>query len=164
VLTYATHWLTDQQKADLICKFLKKNGPSTCQTICEGTVPQMNYGQFVRGVSYISHTMQTVWGTPFICDPTTYKYSFPQMWDDNIHGTAKNLKYAMTLLHKVGSNLRASLQQAQPDAAGNPGIWAADEPEIENLLISVTRMNEDVGRSLKNIAKRHAGIRQGMAL
>lgn len=146
MLAYATHYLSDQQKADIICKFLKKNGPARCQQICEGTVPQMNYYQFERGVSYINHVMQTVWSTPFGCDPSTYEYSFPQIWDDNIHILAKDMKYIRTRLHKVASNLTASLVKW----AGTP-----DEPEIENLTISMTRLYEDVERTLKHVAKKH---------
>jgi hypothetical protein len=158
VLTYATHWLTDKQKADLICEYLKDNGPSNYQQICEGTVPQMNYGQFVRGVSYINHTMQTVWGTPFGWIPGTNLYQFPELWDENIHIIAFDLKYIRTRMHKVASNLTASLAKAEKG-----GPWAADEVEIENLLIGATRFYEDMERTLKHVAKRH-GVSTGVKL
>lgn len=155
MLVYADHYLTDQQKADLICNYLKTNGPSGYRAICEGAALQLNYYQFCRGVSYISHVMQTVWKTPFGCDPVTYEYTFPQMWDDNIHILSKDLKYIRTRLHKVASNLTASLEKW----AGTP-----DEVEIEDLKISVARLYEDMERTLKRVAKKHASIGTGVSL
>ena len=144
MIIYAVARLTLQQKADLILNYLKTHGPSNYKTICEGTVPQMTYNQFVGGLDYINHTMQTVWGLPFGCMPGTNLYQFPDLWVDNMHIVVADLKYVRTRTHKLASNLTASLQKAKP---GKP--WAADFAEIEDLAIAASRLYEDFDRKLK---------------
>lgn len=147
--------MSDQQKADLIINYLRNNGPSTYREICEGTVPEMNYYQFERGRFFIHHVMQTVLGEPFCCNPTNWKYQLPQIWDDNLLALARHLKSLRTYAHLVASNLTAAHVK-----------WAgtADEDEIEDLKISVTRLYEDFERTVRRVSKKHSHINTGIKL
>lgn len=143
--------MTDEQKARLIIKYLKNNGPSSGVEICEGTNPQMNWGQFERGKGHIHHVLQATTGEPFVCWPDN-KYRMPKTWDENLFGLARHLKSLRTYHHLVASNLVASFKKW-----GN----TADANEIEDLLIMEKRMFEDMERILKRVNTKHVNIGMG---
>lgn len=152
---WATARLTTQQKADLIIGYIRKYGPSTAHTICNGTNPKLTWNQFEGGKFHIHHAMQVTLGEPFACDPTDYTYHLPDTWDDNLFCLARHLKSLRTYTHLVASNLVASMEKWE----GEPF-----EHEIEDLKILVARQYEDFERILKKAYKYNPAVTKGRVL